>query len=170
MWAELNLRQTLINADRQPAEPFPQPPLAMVRRVAESVSFETGEPLRLPWRLPEVPAGLAPVSAQITEDPQLAQPWRAELVFGLDGRPCPADLIISSESLPGQGPADGHTIDVSTDEHGTTLTATGGDARHMIFAAEPEAKIGSDGVRSFFDGMEIFGEPSTWPSGTLTGR
>jgi hypothetical protein len=170
MWAELGLRQTLVNADLQPAQSFPQPPLPVVRRVAESVSTETAEPLRLPWRLPATPAGLTPVSAQVVEDPQQAQPWRAELVFGVEGERCSAALIISSASVPGQGPGDGFTVTVSTQGNGATLTATGGDARHDIFAAVPEAEIGPSGVRGFFDRMEIFGEPSTWKGGTLTGR
>ena len=89
-------------------------------------------------------------------------PWSAELVFGYEGRSCPAAMIVRSAGA--EGTSGDLTVDVSTDQNGTTLTATDGGARHTVYAAAPEPadSFGDGGVRSFFDRMEIFGEPSTW--------
>jgi hypothetical protein len=64
------------------------------------------------------------------------------------------------------------SVDEISDRNGLTLKASGEGARHTLFAASPEPadSFGAERLRRFFDDMEIFGEPSTWHSGTLTAR
>jgi hypothetical protein len=154
--------------------------LATARRVAESVRFGAAEPIRLPWRLAAVPAGLSPTSVQVIDDvPVVSQPWQAELAFhgpggGSGPENPPVALIVRAHKGPvSPNPNDrphpdrtvaGLPAELQRQSDGELLLIyRADDIVHTVYASRQALPLlGPDGVVGFAERSQLLGEPPTW--------
>jgi hypothetical protein len=169
-WVQLNVGQTIVDADVHPAVPLPQPGLALAEQVARSVRFGSGDRVRLPWHLRGMPSGLVPLSVQVTRDPAY-QPWTAELTLAESTRPGVVAVTVRSTALPGSAPTTGQpgtAGDLVISDDGHSLVATEHGVRHELVFVAPMAPQGGK-LRPLFEGFDLLDDPSSWTDRPLDG-
>jgi hypothetical protein len=153
--------------------------LAVARRVAESVRLGAAEPIRLPWRLAAVPAGLSPASVQVIEDEMVRQPWQVELAFhGPGGGSGPENPLVALIMRAHKGPVspnpndrphpDRTVADLPAElqrqsDGDLLLIYRPDDIVHTVYASrEALPLLGPDGVVGFTERSQLLGGPPTW--------